>query len=462
MYQRSARSRYGSAPSVDAPSIAVPGRVPLGGRLPPRVARPGAGTGVAQPIYRGAPAKSPAPAPDEGQARAQFDTPGHIGGGDSVPGETVNVRGIPFTAGELAALVDFVGDLSILQDRNVFTFEQIARMHQLLEMGVEDAWAWDEATGGLYSREAQDNEKHFAPAAGDGGQNFRDQFIDYFAKALVAMGQGDRDGAKLLSYTAEHYLQDAFSAGHQLAAKDVQSNVDDVMWLPSDGKTAPEIAGRVFAQKSAVISRYDAVYGSLVPVELGLKQFTVLAIAGALWKGNAGVGDAVRRFVHEQLAKSGVEVTSLAHPTPFLLYGDHDLGAPESARSVEVMQHALAETRALLNRGAADEGAAKTIATTHFERHCPMPTAKGRTAIETAMESGTADQRKIVDAVVDSLCGQIEDVMHNIVDMTAGPTGLAFKVVPRVPEQLHPHPPTEVAPYDPYDPYRTSARGDQL
>lgn len=451
MYDRIARKPGAGDALYALPSNAVPGRVPLGGRRPPHVSRPGATTGVPgviarQPAPSAAAPSTAAPttaAPSQdAPVRAQFDTPGHIGAGDSLPGEPVVVRGIPFTPGELAALVDFIGDLTTLQD-NTFTFDQVARMHYLLAHGVEDAWAWDEATGGLYSEEAQANEKHFAPSPGDKGQNFRDQFIAFFAQALEAMGDGDRDKAELLSYTAEHYLQDAFSAGHALPALDVAQDVDLIMNRVEDTKVAGEIAHRVYANAAPTINGYEmfeAVDWHIVD-EL---RFKALAYGGAAYTGDGGMADSVRRYIHEHLAKTGLEVASQAHPKPFMLYGDHDLGSPGAAESVKAMQDALAETRRVLARGASDLGTATPIATALFERHWPRPTAAGQRTVEGAIEAGTGSEDKIISAVVDSMIATIADVMSNVVTMTHG------LVRKRTHETLHFGEDPEIAPYDPY------------
>jgi len=394
-----------------------------------------------------------------GAAVQRHDTPGHVGIGDSVPGESVKFRGVRFTPGELAALVDYIGDLDILtRPDSPFTAAQIRQMHDLLVRGIEDAWIWDQVTGGMYSNEAQQNEKHFAPSAGDGGQNFRDQFVHLFGQALMAKQgddrrTGDQTTADLLMYSAEHYLEDAFSAGHQIAAGDVQARVDAVMGRLIDGAVAIPIAHRVFAQQSAVIGKYTVKWTPMFSWPVADDDFAKLATIGALWKGNGGVGDAVRRAVHEDLGGSGVEVTSKAHPTPFTLWGDHAAGAGKSEQSMRALQAALWETRRLLDSARpTDERAAEALAMEHFERHCPVPTATGSRTVETALGSATSGVGAITDAVVETMCATIQDVMDNLVAMTAGATGLAVRVLPPEERPIHEQPPTTIAPFDPYDP----------
>ena len=363
------------------------------------------------------------------RAVQRFDTPSHEAIGDSVAGQAVWIHGIKFTPGQLAALTDYVGGLENLEGR--FTVVQISRMHDLLLAGIEDVMAWDEATGGAYSKEAQANEKHFAPAAGDGGQNFRSQFISFFARGLDAMKQGDHDQGRLLAYTAEHYLEDAFSAGHQVAARDIEAEVDATMkYFGEATAMAPLIAHGVYAQSAATIRCYDVSFLSQGYEPITEASFIKLALIGAVTKGNAGMADGVRRFVHERLA-SGVEVTSKAHPEPFMLQGDHSIDDGKSATSLMALQDALAESRAILEGKPDPNANTAQIATTHFEYHCPMPTSTGNDTIARALEAGTEDASAIIAAVVSTMVATIEGVMDALVLETSGVKGAAVKVVKR-------------------------------
>jgi hypothetical protein len=351
----------------------------------------------------------------EGDFQAMHDSPGHVRAGDSVKGRGVKIEGVYFSPGELAALVDFVGTLESLR---TYDYEQLVEFKRLLEAGIEDAAAWDKATKNFYSKEVQSNEKHFAPGVGDGGQNFRDFFIKHYADGIDTARTGDMKTAKLHGYSAEHYLQDAFSAGHQVSAADVHRQVNEVIkWYEGEPAFMTlEIAGRVHAKSASQIGHYGIKYPGGAVVQIGAAQFTVLATAGALVKGNDGVGDAVREFVHHCLAETQVEVTSKAHPAPFKLYGDHDLGDKGAEQSVLALQAALADARKTL--AAPPEGDAIGVATELFDKHCPVPTSNGRATIMQAIEDGTADKEAIITAVSDAISRTILDVMDGLVTMT--------------------------------------------
>jgi hypothetical protein len=380
----------------------------------------------------------------------RHDSPGHVGIGDSVPGEGVRIHDILFTPGQLSALADYVKTLDGLEIR--FTKNEVQQMHDLLVAGDEDTMKWSILTNGEYAKEALSNEKHFAPSAGDGGLNFRSQFINGFKTALEATASGDADRGLRLGYGAEHYLQDAFSAGHQVAARDIEQEVDaTVRYLGEATALSIPIATKVYLAKGDAIRCYWVRFPGSIPHPILPLDFIDLAMIGAILKGNGGISDGVRRFVHEQL-EPGVEVRSDAHPQPFTLLGDHDIGEDAAEEGVVALQIALHEGRELLGKGA-DPKSSESVATKHFDRHCPTPTATGQATIRAALESGTNSASAIIDAVAETMIETIEDVMDTLVLTTKGLPGLVLQVFkmqnPGDPE-LHPFP--EIDPYDPEAP----------
>ncbi|MBL8627779.1 MAG: DUF4157 domain-containing protein [Myxococcales bacterium] len=352
----------------------------------------------------------------------RHDSPTHVRTGDSVKGEGVTLTDaatgetLTFSPGELSALVDYVGFCDGLQQR--FTWEQLKKMKYLLENGIEDVLPWEDATGGLYAKEAQDNEKHFAPSPGDGGANFRSNFINHYGRALMYGQRGDAEQARLALYTAEHYLQDAFSAGHQLAAKDVESAVQAQIGWFSTAKAAGEIADRVWAQASDAIQHYGFGISPTIATPLTQTQFKGIATGGAMLKGSAGFVDAVRQSVHEDLAKTGVEVTSKAHPEPFTLQGDHDL--VKDTVGTHCLQVALAEARDVVGKAAGKAIEPTPMATELFDRHCPIPTSSGRATVGAATDGRTETPQAIFDAVVEAMVRTIEGVMDTAMAMVPG------------------------------------------
>lgn len=385
---------------------------------------------VAELVVRGESAESlldehagdPTSSPAAGDFVQRFDSPHHIRLGDSVDGEAVTVKGVTFSAGELAAVVDYVGDATALYD---YEYEDLVKMKSLLTAGSEDVLLWDKVTAGNYSTESQDNEKHFAP--GSDGVGFRGSFISKFTEAIatpVGEQARDMDKARMLGYTAEHYLQDSFSAGHQVAAIDVNDAVMKVLDLVDLAAMLPHIASGTWDKCSGVISEYAIVRpppNMVLPAPLGLflggspwtpidskVKFMAIASIGGFLKGRASIVDAIRQFVHERLGEVGVEVSSAAHPTPWTLLGDHDI--EESPESIEPMQRAMAECRQVVETGVPAANA-EAEATAVFETHAPMPTDKGTATVADQLIAATDGVESIQNAVLASSIHTIRGIM---------------------------------------------------
>ncbi|MCC6998477.1 MAG: DUF4157 domain-containing protein [Deltaproteobacteria bacterium] len=367
-----------------------------------------------------------------GAAVQRFDSPGHVAVGDSVAGESVDVNGVLFSPGELAAIVDYVGDLDNLKR---FSRTVLLQMQTLLRNGVEDTLTWNELTDGLYLEEGLTNEKHFAP--GEGAQNFEATFLGAYTAALEGAAAAQEhepgspeskaalDAARLSLYTAEHYLGDSFSAGHQVAATNIEAAIEALLGSWKRGNLAwmaPLIAHEVFAQKADII----ACYGMADPRDPGTYTpitsealFVSLAVGGSEWLGEAGLADGMRKYVHDQLADLGVEVTSKAHTTPWVLKGDHDLGS--SPETVKALQVAIAEARAKFEEWThAAGGSASADAQALFERHRPEPTDNGAVIVEGALKAGTQSSLAFMHAMATATASSIQESMDYMVISTGG------------------------------------------
>lgn len=397
-----------------------------------------------------APPAQEAEAPSTDEFRAQHDSGGHIDVGDSVGGEGVVVNGVTFSPGELAALVDYVGDLDALSG---YAAWELLEMKHLLAARSEDTAAWDRVTDGAYSGRAQENDDHFAPGAG-GGPSFESSFLDAFAAAFeaaqLAQEHGEDDGeyerlmteARLHLYTAEHYLQDAFSAGHQVAASDVEASTEALMASFPVEQLYPMVATEVWVRESETISRYgyrvETPVGTIYDRIDSALQWVPLATAGALYTGRGAVVDAVRKTVHERL-EAGVEVSSPAHPAPWVLPGDHDLF--ESDETVAALQLALSEVRSALELEAIPGVDPRAKAQQLFDRHRPVPTGAGQALVDETLADATANPVALAYTVADATCSTIDGVMDAIVAKSHG-----FIVEIPDTEEREEEPPAEAAP----------------
>ncbi|MDJ0355291.1 hypothetical protein [Paenarthrobacter sp. PH39-S1] len=87
---------------------------------------------------------------------------------------------------------------------------------------------WDAATANRYHSLAAQNEAHFAPSSSDlapvSGKSAFDHksaYEDYHWRAIRASQGGNRDSALILNSFADHFLTDAFAAGHLFNKRDV-------------------------------------------------------------------------------------------------------------------------------------------------------------------------------------------------------------------------------------------------
>jgi hypothetical protein len=104
---------------------------------------------------------------------------------------------------------------------------------------------WQAATGGRYLKLAEKNEAHFAPpnpafaaasAAGAGSENHKSEWEKYHTSALTISQSGDKDKALATNAFADHFLTDAFSAGHLINKRDVMEQFKGQLKLDAKGK----------------------------------------------------------------------------------------------------------------------------------------------------------------------------------------------------------------------------------
>jgi hypothetical protein len=358
-----------------------------------------------------------------GTAIQKFDSRTHVGIGDSVEGEPVVINTVEFSPGELAALVDYVGDLA---NARTYAPAVLVQMRTLLQNGIEDVATWDALTNGQYSKECLENGKHVAPSEGGGaGADVERAVLALYGAALAgaadahgkgldtAEGKRAMDDARLQLYTSEHYLEDAFSAGHQVAAADVEAAVDAV--VSNDAEWAamiPIIAHEVFVRASDEIANY-ALLGMPITSEA---VFIGLATGGGLFQGPDAFDSGIRRYIHERLDQTGVEVSSPAHPAPWTLTGDHDLESPDAQVSVHALQAALADAREVFEvTGSLPAANPQVLAQQLFTKHRPVPTGDARAAIDEILELATVSNMAFMTAMADSMAGAICETMDYLV-----------------------------------------------
>ncbi|HST20352.1 MAG TPA: DUF4157 domain-containing protein [Blastocatellia bacterium] len=104
---------------------------------------------------------------------------------------------------------------------------------------------WEVATHGRYLKLASENVPHFAPqaagrvklsAAGAAASNHQAEWQKHHLAAINASIEGNKDKALMLNAFGDHFLTDAFAAGHLINKPDVMELFKEQLKLDSKGK----------------------------------------------------------------------------------------------------------------------------------------------------------------------------------------------------------------------------------
>ena len=222
---------------------------------------------------------------------------------------------------------------------------------------------WDEATGGKYSKLSLDNSAHFGvsnpdlvPVSGAAGRTNASTWEDGHRHALaIAAGleAGGMSQAGLTNAFVEHYLVDAFSAGHLFNKDDAmalgKANLDA---LPPDdlARLLKWVADPVFVRRQDVILQYEIrAAGRWRPFnQFFFRQFLQKAYDAA----QPVVLNGLVKSAHDSLSAQGVVVKNAAHD-PWLMRGDEHLADPDQDLTRQYCMEALEVGRANLKAAAA-------------------------------------------------------------------------------------------------------------
>lgn len=379
------------------------------------------------------------------EVHALFDAGEHIELGDGVDGAPVVIQGLSFTPGHIACLVDFVGTPDVLwgYDHADLVAIHDHLLHSKSLQKLEDPAFWDPITekyGQSYSDRAQENEDHFAPGS-HGGPDFAQSFLGLYTEAYrLAQSAVDTDDpeqadqlrnmARALGYGAEHYLHDAYSAGHQISSGDVTAQVDAVLSPTNLVPVSLEAGALVFAEKQAELAGWEVRNvgmrhvqppgplpdpGLYVPKPTWsrldtLGEWQALVSGGAVVKNFGGVYDAIRKEIHERLGESQtpVLVTTELHPEPFALGGDH---AP-SPVSESALLAALEHARDILDHPTPQDPA--TVAAAVWERVRTRPTAETQALVQATLDECTRGEGALAAALAGGVSRTLPEVMHEL------------------------------------------------
>jgi hypothetical protein len=376
----------------------------------------------------------------------------------TLPGSSGNLSGYnTLTSGEINALADLYASPEALEKADAVELAKLKVLIKRQLAGEKVAESeWDDATGGRYNRLNLRNARHFAPRntaiidPGTGtyaGDDNRARFIQYYSETIVnAQSAFDQlglfseeykqkwlDRAVISAGFAEHFLMDAFSAGHLFNKDDfiavLKKNLDG---LTKDERSTlfDNVAAGVLADPAS-----KALLGTYEPTErkwflLGIRpnfdhQFAFKALLENLYddaEGRQAVYSALVKVVHDELStrKAGGGLLGVEVENDFekwILSGDKTLAS--SPKTQEIINKAIVKFRELIAPyrkgtvsapGGYAPGSEKVLA--YFPRPTPATVAfiSGRVKNVTDPKTGTTP------ALVDILQKELPSILSALVD----------------------------------------------
>lgn len=222
---------------------------------------------------------------------------------------------------------------------------------------------WQDATGGRFLKLAEKNVPHFAPqdaarvkpsAAGAAGPNHKREWERLHLAALAASQAGDRDRALMTNSFADHFLTDAFSAGHLISKPDVMEQFKSQLKLDAKGEeftadskkffdavAADAFTGGVKTEFSKY-ETYEAYSMGWHPNIDSASRFSAL-LQGIHKEEPDLVANAVAKGTHDRLntLPGGLPVENAKGDPPWNLSGDNTLNAD----TLKVVRKAVAQSQ---------------------------------------------------------------------------------------------------------------------
>jgi hypothetical protein len=317
-----------------------------------------------------------------------------------------DINGVAVTYGEMIALGDFYPDINDVYKAPKEELEGLVKLIQqdkAAATGESDAagkpteWVsneqWEAATKGRkhkfwrppdYVDLASKNDTHFAV------EN-KKQWVHYHVKALGLSQNGDLEKALATNAFGDHYLTDAFSAGHLIEKAKVRGEAEDNMKHVDIGMFAHRIAECILEDGKAQVALdgYE-VSGSPAPSFISpWRPITVDSMASIVVFMSKHKKDEFysmfAKSIHDKLNKDikegsgGVWVTNLAGFAAWQLSGDQTLNM--SPTTLAVIRTAVAESRGNITDAYNKKDVDYRAMLENVWRYTPYPVDQGATLV---------------------------------------------------------------------------------
>ncbi len=221
---------------------------------------------------------------------------------------------------------------------------------------------WQKATGGRYLELATKNVSHFAPpdpslvtpsTAGATSANHKTEWEKHHKAALDASQKGDKDKALMLNAFADHFLTDAFAAGHLINKTDVMEAFKSQLKLDAKGEEFTKPSQQFFDDiaKTAFVgsvktefTKYETVETHYLTHPLINSDSRFSTLLQEIHKVEPDLlANAVAKGVHDKLntLPGGLPVENAKGDPPWALSGDGTL----NAKTKEIALKAVAQSQ---------------------------------------------------------------------------------------------------------------------
>jgi hypothetical protein len=281
---------------------------------------------------------------------------------------------------------------------------------------------WNKATGGRYLKLAEKNVAHFAPpdprlvpATGAKSVDHKTEWEKNHRRALTLAQMGDQNKALAVNAFGDHFLTDAFSAGHLINKPDLMAKFRKAL-TGSEETFFDNVANIVFADKtvSAYVSEYETVEFKGVVFRPNIdraSRFSTL-LQGVHAKEPGLVENAIAKSVHDALNKDMVDVTNAKGDT-WRLSGDGTLNRDTKAIAIKAV--AQSQVNILNTTGLVGPLDYDNLIKNVWD-YVPRPTGKGIKEVGVKVNDlADPTQKATVNAVAKIIKANIKTIVDELV-----------------------------------------------
>ena len=336
--------------------------------------------------------------------------------------QMIIINTVPFTYGQVISLGDFYATPDAMHQAPVAELEELKRLliKDAKKPGSVSTGEWNLATGGRYLTLLFDNASHFAPPdatlvppGGAATADHKSEWERWHRQALDLAVAGDREAAMAANAFGDHFLTDAFAAGHLFNVPDLTEHFSSLLAGHEDAFFTA-VANRAWADPGLAqfVSGFESTAWHGMAITTAGRFLTLLT--GIHAERPDVILQTIVNVVHDKLNTDGVEVVNDLGTT-WTLFGDKSLDAKsleEGKRAVAQSQQDVLTTLSATKEKPLDHDALNAAVWAHV----PHPTAIGATSIQQAVKA-LADPtlQSTIDAVVAELILNIPDIIAEVV-----------------------------------------------